>query len=102
MPLNQIFDNTYFVTDSATSGLSWPSGGARIQSIVLHCLNTLAVARFEIYAGTPIFQFSFIQAGSNSTTTFPSDYVFPIGGVRFQTAWIPTTLTACSAWINFV
>ena len=100
---NTLYDNTYFVLDTSATALPWPSGGARIKSLVIWAVNTNASVIFNIgVAGTPVFRFNMILAGANSTTTFPSTYTYDFGGVRFHTAWIPSTLTACSAWIHFV
>ena len=100
---NQIFDNTLFINNQATTAIgNWPSG-MRAQSLVIFAITTAATVRFEIYAGTPIFQFNYLQtvAVNSGISIVPSTFIFPLGGVTFKTAWIPTTLTACSAWIHF-
>ena len=101
---NSLRDNTYFILDTSATALAWPTGGARIQSIVLYASGTAAAAVFLIDVGSPIFKFNYIQtvAVNSGITMVPSTFSFPLGGVRFQTAWIPSTLTSCSAWIHFV
>jgi len=102
---NFLAGNTYFIQDSAGTALSWPSQ-ARIQSVVFYAQNTSARATFQASAGTPILEFSLITQGAvsvgSATSVISGTYSIPLGGVSFQTAWIPTTLTACSAWIHFV
>ena len=100
---NSIVDNTYFILDTSATALEWPRAGARIQSVVLWAINTGASAVFLVAVGSPIFRFNYIQtvAVNSGITMVPSTFSFPLGGVRFQTAWIPSTLTACSAWIHF-
>lgn len=102
---NILLNNTYFLQDSAASALAWPAH-ARIQSIVVYAVNTLAALTFLVSAGTPVFEFRLITQGQvsvgSATSVVESTYTYPLGGVDFPTAWIPTTLTACSAWVHFV
>ena len=104
MPIRAILDNTYYVFDSLGTALPWPSG-ARIQQIRLFALNTASVAEFQVAAGTPWFRWAYttnasVAAGS-ADSIVPGHFVIPMGGVRVPTAIIPTTLTACTAWIDF-
>ena len=103
---NFLIDNTYHVLDTSATALPWPTAGARIKSITLVATNTLAAVDFLINVGTPIFRFRFITHGAvnlgSSASVVPSTYSHDYGGVRFQTAWIPSTLTACSVWLHFI
>ena len=97
---NFLKDNTYHILDTSTA-LSWPSN-ARINCLTLYATGTNAAVAFLIAVGTPIFRFTLINHVSmGGTTTTPGTYNFVYSGVRFPTAWIPSTLTACSAWIHF-
>ena len=98
MPIRTTIDNTYHLFDSTAGRLTnWPSG-ARISQIRLHAVNTAAAATFQIAAGTPFFEWAYVGAGAGIA---PGHYIFPMGGVPCPTAFIPTTLTACTAWIDF-
>ena len=98
---NQLIDSTYLVDAQATTALSWP-GGARFSQVRILALDTTAAATFTIVAGgTPIFRFAVLTQGAG-TSIQPALFTFPLGGVRYPTAWIPTTLTACTAWIDFL
>ena len=101
MPLQ---DNTYIIYAAQAGALAWPTG-ARISQIRIVALNTSASAVFHANAGTPIFEWRYVLhelgAGTSSRDVVSAMHVFPMGGVSFPTAWIPTTLTACTAWIDF-
>ena len=102
---NTLYDNTYLILDSSATALPWPTAGARIKSLIVLAVNTNAEVVFNLAVGTPIFKFSIEVHGAGSTqaaSVFPSTYAYDFGGVRFQTAWIPSTLTAVSCWIHFV
>jgi len=105
MPIRAIVDNTYYIFDSLGTALSWPAG-ARIQQIRLLTLNTTASAEFQVVAGTPWFSWSYVThgtfgAGGTGGSVVAAHHVIPMGGVRVPAAIIPTTLTACTAWIDF-
>ena len=103
---NQLFDNTYLIDTVAGTALSWPTAPQIAQVRVL-ALDTTASLTFVVAANTPVFRFAMITQGqvsavsANATSIAPSLYTFPMGKVRFGTAWIPTTLVACTAWIDF-
>lgn len=105
MPIRTLVDNTYYVFDAQGTGLTWPAG-ARIQQIRLFTLNTTAAVEFQVVAGTPWFSWNYLVHGTllggTSISIIQSYHTIPMGGVRCPTAIIPTTLTACSAWIDFV
>lgn len=105
MPNNQIIDNTYYVFVGSVTAIPWPQG-ARIQQIRLFTANTTASVEFQVVAGTPWFLWNYITHGALFTASggsvIQSHHVIPMGGVRVPTAIIPTTLTACTAWIDFV
>ena len=105
MPIRTIIDNTYYVFDSLGTALPWPAG-ARIQQIRLATLSTLAAVEFQVRAGTPWFVWSYLTHGAvsvgSAASVIESYHTIQMGGVRVPTAIIPTTLTACSAWIDFV
>lgn len=99
---NFLIDSTYHIMDTQVAALEWPSGGARINKVVIYSAGTNAAANFLIGAGTPILIHRIL--GSNSgfgLSQFPATQIYDFNGTRFQTAWIPSTLTACSAWIHF-
>ena len=101
---NQLLDNTYLVDTVAGTPLNWSSGSTISQVRVL-ALDTNASLTFHIAAGTPIFRFSMLTQGAvsvgSAVSIAPALYTFPMGSVRYPTAWIPTILTACTAWIDF-
>ena len=101
MPL---MDNTYLVNVSQTTPLAWPRG-ARISQIRILAIDTTAACSFQAVAGTAMFEWRYLLhelgAGTSSRAIVSAMHVFPMGGVGFPTAWIPTTLTACTAWIDF-
>ena len=98
---NSLVDNTYFILDTSPTALSWPSN-ARVQSVVFYAINTNASAVFLLAVNSPILRFNLInQASMGGTISLPTTYSYNLNGVRFPTAWIPSTLTACSAWIHF-
>ena len=98
---NSLVNNTYFILDTSATALSWPAN-AMIQSVVFYATGTNASATFLLAANSPILRFSLINNVSmGSTVSIPGTYSIPFNGVRFPTAWIPSTLTACSAWIHF-
>ena len=99
MPIQTILDNTYYIFDSLGTALLW-NAGSRIQQIRILSLSTTATVEFQAVAGTPVFRWNYLANGSTNTFA-PSMYVIPMGGVSFPTAWIPTTLTAATAWIDF-
>ena len=103
MPIRTIIDNTYHVFDSQGTVLTWPTG-ARIAQIRIFAVTTAAIVEFQIAAGTPWFDFSYLQtvAVNSGITLVPSYFTFPMGGVMVKTGLIPTTLTAATAWIDFV
>ena len=104
MPGNQLIDNTYYVFVGSGTAIPWPAG-ARIQQIRLFTTSTLASLEFQVSAGTPWLLWNYITHGAvsvgSAATLIQSYHTIPMGGVRCQTAIIPTTLTACSAWIDF-
>ena len=98
-------DNSFIIQESATTALDWPRG-ARIQSVVFFAVDTTARAVFQIRAGTPILEWGLldVKGGGNATSAgfiIQQTYNVPIGGVSFPVGWIPTTMTACSAWVHF-
>lgn len=98
---NSLVDNTYFIFDTQATALSWLSN-ARIQSVVFYATGTNASATFLIAVNSPILKFNLINHVSmGGTVSLPTTYSYNLNGVRFPTAWIPSTLTACSAWIHF-
>ena len=98
---NTLFDNTYLIVDTSVAALSWPNN-AMISSVVVAAINTTASVNFLVAANSSIFKCSFItQSSMGGAISIPSTYTFPFYGVRFPTAWIPSTLTACTAWIHF-
>ena len=99
---NFILDNTYFVLDSSASPLDWPTG-ARIQNVLFFASGTNASASFILGAGSPILNFNLIGASSGfGASLLPNPFSVDYHGVGFKTAWIPTSLIACSAWISFI
>ena len=108
MPIQTIVDNTFYLFDSGGTALAstvWPSG-ARVSQIRIFAVNTLAAVTLQVAAGTPWFQWNYIQSGftgvGSSISITQSTFAFPMGGMRVPTAIIPTTLTACTAWIDFI
>mgnify|MGYP001573287815 FL=1 len=103
MPIRTIIDNTYYVFDSQGTALTWLAG-ARIAQIRIFAVTTAANVEFQLAAGTPWFTFSYLQTVAVNTgiTLVPSTFTFPMGGVGVKTGIIPTTLTAATAWIDFV
>ena len=108
MPIRTIVDNTFYLFDSAGTALAstvWPAG-ARISQIRILALTTAASVTFQIAAGTPWFEWSYTQVGfagvGSTVSVVPTLYTIPMGGIRVPTAIIPTTLTAATAWIDFV
>ena len=101
---NTIYGNTYLILDTSATALAWPTAGARIKTLVIRAANTSSAVHFNIGGvGTPIFMWNLaIHGVGSSAQVFPSTYSYDFGGVRFQTAWIPSTLTAASCWIHFV
>lgn len=100
MPIRTIIDNTYHVFDSQGTVLTWLAG-ARIAQIRILAVTTAATVELQVAAGTPWFNFSYLQTVT-ANTVVPSLFVFPMGGVGVKTGLIPTTLTAATAWIDFV
>ena len=102
MPLQ---DSTYIIYASQGTALSWPVG-ARIAQVRILAANTTASVVFQANVGTPIFEWRYLLHELGTSTSARSIetamHVFPMGGVRMPTAWIPTTLTACTAWIDFL
>lgn len=102
---NQLIDSTYVVDAAGAAALAWP-GGARISQVRIFAIDTTASATFLLAAGTPILRWNFITHGAvsvgSATSVVQALAVIPLGGVRYPTAWIPTTLTACTAWIDFL
>ena len=102
---NVLIDNTYIVTDSSATALAWPSN-AIINTVVFHAINTSAVALFVYPASlgsvttATVLRFSVITQGAG-TSIMQSVTSVDMGRTRFNTAWVPTTLTACTAWIHF-
>ena len=96
---NQLTDNTYLITDTSTAALSWP-GNAIINNVLIYAVNTNAQAVFLLNVGTPILKFAIITQ-SDGSSTLSATHSINMGQTRFPTAWIPSTLTACTAWINF-
>ena len=94
---NVLIDNTYYVDTPGAAVLNWP-GGARVSQVRFFASDTSAAAIFTV-SGTPILRWAFF--GSNATATLGA-VVIPMGGTRFPTAWAPSTLTACTAWIDFL
>ena len=105
MPGNQIIDNTYYIFVGSGTAIPWPVG-ARIQQIRLFTTNTTATVEFQVVAGTPWFSWNYLIHGSaiasSATSVISAYHTIPMGGVQCRLAIIPTTLTACSAWIDFV
>ena len=101
MPL---IDNTYLVSTSQGTALAWPRG-ARIAQVRLLAIDTTASCVFQAIAGTPMFEWRYLlhELGTSTSarTIQTAMHVFPMGNVGFPTAWIPTTMTACTAWIDF-
>ena len=101
MPL---IDNTFVVFASQGTALAWPSG-ARISQVRLLALNTLASCVFQAVVGTPIFEWRYLVHGTvtpgSGVAVVDATHTIPMGNVSFPTAWIPTTMTACTAWIDF-
>lgn len=105
MPIRALLDNTYYVFDSLGTAIAW-NAGSRIQQIRLLALDTTATVEFQIAAGTPWFRWTYtvhgtFGSGGTGGSVVTSHHVIPMGGVKVPTAIIPTTLTACSAWIDF-
>lgn len=98
---NTLYDNSYLILDTSTTALPWPTGGARVKTLTLYITGSNASAIFLLSANTPIFRFNLLTVGSATNTSIPSTYNFDFAGVRFQTAWIPSVLAACTAWIHF-
>lgn len=102
--MSLLMDNTYLVNVAQTTPLAWP-GGARIAQVRILAIDTTASCSFQAIAGTSIFEWRYIfqtfAGGTSDRTVINGMHVFPLGGVRFPSAWIPTTLTACTAWIDF-
>ena len=100
-----LLDNTYVVFGSQGTALAWPAG-ARIAQVRILALDTTASAVFQVVAGTSIFEWRYLVhelgVGTSARSIQTAMHVFPMGGVGFKTAWIPTTLTACTAWIDFL
>ena len=106
---NITFDNTYYIDTTTTNALAWNSGSV-INNVIIWAIDTTAVAQFVLAGSNPgltgpgtaltIFRFSIMTQGAG-TSIMPSTWTVDMGKTRFPTAWIPTTLTACTAWINF-
>ena len=103
MPIQTILDNTYYIFDSGTTALPWNSG-SRLAQIRIFAVSTAANVVFNVVAGTPFFTFNYLQtvAVNSGIALVPSMFVFPMGGMRCPSAIIPTTLTAATAWIDFL
>lgn len=108
MPIQTVVDNTFYLFDSAAGRLAstvWPAG-ARVSQIRVLANTTAASINLQIVAGTPWFQWSYTQVGfagiGSTVSVVPSLHTFPMGGIYVPTAFIPTTLTAATAWIDFV
>ena len=105
MPIRTILDNTFYLFDflgTALPATVWPSG-ARVSQIRILALDTSAAVEWQIAAGTPWFRWSYLQVGfagiGSAVSVTPAMFTIPMGGMRVPTAMIPTTMTACSAWI---
>ena len=97
---NNLINNTIFVQEASATALPWPSK-MRVQSVIFYALDTTAAATFVLSAGSPMLQFSLItQSSMGGAVSIPATHSVFFGGVDFPVAWIPTTLTACSAWIH--
>lgn len=105
MPLRTLFDNTYYIYDSQGTALPWLSN-SKIAQIRILANNTSANVVFQAMVGTPFFEWRYLlhgsAAGTSSQAVEPALFVIPMGGVRCPTALIPTTLTAATAWIDFL
>lgn len=108
MPIRALVDNTFYLFDSLGTALAstvWPTG-ARVSQIRIFALDTTAAVTFQIAAGTPWFQWAYTRntsvAAGSADSIVPGHFVIPMGGMRVPTAIIPTTLTAATAWIDFV
>ena len=103
MPIRTVIENTYHVFDSQGTVLPWNTG-SRIAQIRIFAVTTAASVEFQLAAGTPWFTFSYLQtvAVNSGITLVPSTFTFPMGGVGVKTGIIPTTLTAATAWIDFI
>ena len=105
MPIRTLIDNTYHVFDSQGTALSWLSG-ARIAQIRIFAIDTTAAVVLQLAAGTPWFQWSYLVHGAvsvgSAASVVPTLYTIPMGGVGVKTGIIPTTLTAATAWIDFL
>ena len=100
---NWILDNTYIIQESALTALSWPTD-PRLNAITIFALNTNANALMIVAANSPVFAFNFVTAlssGAGGGAITPSTYTFPLYGTQYATAWIPTLMTACTAWLHF-
>jgi hypothetical protein len=100
---NVLIDNTFYVDTPGAVALSWPTG-ARVSQVRIFGVDTTAAAIFVV-AGTPILRWGFVTQGAvsvgSATAVVDALTVIPMGNVRFPTAWAPSTLTACTAWIDF-
>jgi hypothetical protein len=99
---NVLIDSTYYVDTPGATTLAWPQG-ARVSQVRIFGADTTAAAIFTV-AGTPILRWAYVlQAGSATAASEVENglIVIPMGNVRFPTAWAPSTLTACTAWIDF-
>jgi len=106
MPGNQLIDNTYYIFDTSPSAVpSWPSG-ASIANIRLWTVGTNAALEFQITAGTPWLRFDYLTHGGfaagSGGAVVERMFVLTFFGKRQSAAIIPTTLTAMSAWVEFV
>ena len=102
MPIRVQVDNTYYIFDSTAGRVTnWPAA-ARVAQIRLVALTTAAAASWEITAGTPWFQWTLVTNATGAALVAPGYYTFPMGGMRMPDGPIFTTLTACSAWFDFI
>ena len=75
--------------------------------IRLWTAGTNASLEFQITAGTPWLRFDYLTHGINAglgsgASVVERMFVLPFFGKRQSAAIIPTTLTAVSAWIEFL
>ena len=105
MPLIQIIGSTYHIFDSQGTAIAWPQG-AHVSQIRILALNTSANVVFQVIPGTPVFEWRYVLhelgAGTSSRDVVSALHVIPMGGISMQTAIIPTTMTAATAWIDFL
>lgn len=98
---NRSVDNMIIVDAASANALTWPQG-ARVRAVTILANDTTAAVRFVHSATDAVLHFRFlVSASMGGTTVIQSYHVIPFFGASFPTAWIPTTVTACTAWIHF-